>query len=509
MWLKNGQKGREKTFLICMFFWSQNGCSSISIKTLLLLFVSGWTVVWFSRYLLTQENRKTDKGFSNINTPQTYTHSIHTLVSFLSPFLHKRRRRIRERERKEYIMAYDATLQFLKDDELEKLIRAGPLYDSAIHEKIPIQEWRKNAELHVLYNSIELLHNTEVMSNLSVHSDAIASRVYHFYLPILFRVMFLLEEHKKKQKEDMDSFLLSQEKKKEEKGESKKKEFYPKPLFIGIEAPQGLGKSTLVDVLQTLIDNSVVLSLDDLYLPREEQQDLGQKKHPGNPLLTFRGNPGTHDLPLARETIKKLKSINEGLGDGQTTVALPRYNKKACNGRGDRLPREDWPSVSGPTDIVFLEGWCLGFERPREFESLISSVDARVYFAPINEYLMEYESVFNNVIDSWMIIKAGDWRWAYEWRQEQERKNNGGLTDAQVRDFVDRFAPTYDACLQNLHDKVESKRLEDSRSAMLIEVNKDRSVKMNNEQVETITEILNKARERGAQEGDTEDLMID
>ena len=361
-------------------------------------------------------------------------------------------------------MAYDATLQFLKDDELEKLIRAGPLYDSAIHEKIPIQEWRKNAELHVLYNSIELLHNTEVMSNLSVHSDAIASRVYHFYLPI---------------------FLLSQEKKKEEKGESKKKEFYPKPLFIGIEAPQGLGKSTLVDVLQTLIDNSVVLSLDDLYLPREEQQDLGQKKHPGNPLLTFRGNPGTHDLPLARETIKKLKSINEGLGDGQTTVALPRYNKKACNGRGDRLPREDWPSVSGPTDIVFLEGWCLGFERPREFESLISSVDARVYFAHINEYLMEYESVFNNVIDSWMIIKAGDWRWAYEWRQEQERKNNGGLTDAQVRDFVDRFAPTYDACLQNLHDKVESKRLEDSRSAMLIEVNK------------------------GAQEGDTEDLMID
>jgi len=81
------------------------------------------------------------------------------------------------------------------------------------------------------------------------------------------------------------------------------------------------------------------------------------------------------------------------------------------------------------------------------------------------------------------------------------------LTDAQVRDFVDRFAPTYDACLQNLHDKVESKRLEDSTSAMLIEVNKDRSVKMSNEQVETITEILKKARERGG--NDTDDLMIE
>ena len=52
-------------------------------------------------------------------------------------------------------MAYDATLQFLTDEELAALIKAGPLYDSAIHEKIPVSEWRKNAELHVLYNSIE------------------------------------------------------------------------------------------------------------------------------------------------------------------------------------------------------------------------------------------------------------------------------------------------------------------------------------------------------------------
>ena len=98
MWLKNGGK---KIFDLYVFLakWLLFSISIIKIKTLLSLFVSGWTVVWFSRYLLTQENRKTDKGFSNINTPQTYTHSIHTLVSFLSPFLHKRRRRIREREK--------------------------------------------------------------------------------------------------------------------------------------------------------------------------------------------------------------------------------------------------------------------------------------------------------------------------------------------------------------------------------------------------------------------------
>jgi len=378
----------------------------------------------------------------------------------------------------------DATFQFLSDKELMDVIKAGPLYDAGIHDPIPCEEWRKYAELHVLYNSIELLHNAEVMSNLSVHSDAIASRVYHFYLPILFRVLFLLKAHEQKHQQ------------RQQNGGNNNTTTTTKipPLFIGIEAPQGLGKSTLVNVLQTLIYNSVVLSLDDLYLPRAVQQDLGQKKHQGNPLLTFRGNPGTHDLPLAKETIKKLKHINDGVGG---TVALPRYNKKACNGRGDRIPREDWPCVSGPTDIVFLEGWCLGFERPREFESKILSVDARVYFAPINEYLMEYETVFNNAIDSWMIIKAGDWRWAYEWRLEQERKSGpGGLTDAQVRDFVDRFAPTYDACLQNLHDRIENKRLEDGHSALLIEVNKDRSVKMENAQIEIIGNILGKARAR-------------
>ena len=108
-------------------------------------------------------------------------------------------------------MAYDATLQFLTDEELAALIKAGPLYDSAIHEKIPVSEWRKNAELHVLFNSNELLHNSEVMSNLSVHSDAIASRVYHFYLPILFRVLFLLEEHRKKQKILRKNYFVKQD----------------------------------------------------------------------------------------------------------------------------------------------------------------------------------------------------------------------------------------------------------------------------------------------------------
>ena len=49
-------------------------------ETLLLLFVSGWTVVWFSRYLLTQENREQIKVFQH--SPDI--HTLYTYSCFLS-----------------------------------------------------------------------------------------------------------------------------------------------------------------------------------------------------------------------------------------------------------------------------------------------------------------------------------------------------------------------------------------------------------------------------------------
>ena len=183
--------------------------------------------------------------------------------------------------KKKKSMAYDATLQFLTDEELAALIKAGPLYDSAIHEK------NSGVEMEEKCGTARAVQLHRVAAQLGSDEQSLGAlgrdreRVYHFYLPILFRVLFLLEEHRKKQKSDMEKNGGGNE-----GGEGgSKKQFYPKPLFIGIEAPQGLGKSTLVDVLQTLIDNSVVLSLDDLYLPRDMQQDLGQKKRPGKPFV--------------------------------------------------------------------------------------------------------------------------------------------------------------------------------------------------------------------------------
>ena len=32
--------------------------------------------------------------------------------------------------------------------------------------------------------------------------------------------------------------------------------------------------------------------------------------------------------------------------------------------QGDRAPKSKWQRVTGPVDVVVLEGWCLGFLQP-------------------------------------------------------------------------------------------------------------------------------------------------
>ena len=50
-----------------------------------------------------------------------------------------------------------------------------------------------------------------------------------------------------------------------------------------------------------------------------------------------------------------------GEGEG-VEVRIPRYDKSARGGRGDRAPEEEWEVVSARPEIVLLEGWMLGFE---------------------------------------------------------------------------------------------------------------------------------------------------
>jgi D-glycerate 3-kinase len=68
------------------------------------------------------------------------------------------------------------------------------------------------------------------------------------------------------------------------------------PFFIGLNGVQGAGKTTLVKALsETLRDEehleTLVCSIDDLYLKHEDQVELASS-HAENPLVQHRGEPG-------------------------------------------------------------------------------------------------------------------------------------------------------------------------------------------------------------------------
>ena len=106
-----------------------------------------------------------------------------------------------------------------------------------------------------------------------------------------------------------------------------------RPFFVGLCGAQGSGKSTVAAViahrLRTQDLQVAVLSIDDVYLPREARLDLARRVHP---LLTTRGPPGTHDLELAG-------AVFDGLSRAGP-VALP--SRTVCRrraGAGCRLGR--------------------------------------------------------------------------------------------------------------------------------------------------------------------------
>ncbi|KAH8918989.1 P-loop containing nucleoside triphosphate hydrolase protein [Atractiella rhizophila] len=245
------------------------------------------------------------------------------------------------------------------------------------------------------------------------------------------------------------------------------KEVRKDPLFVGIQGPQGSGKSHLSRLLEISLPSpphsykTLILSLDDLYLPFQEQSSLS-RQHPSNDLLTGRGPPGTHDLPLALEVFGKLRRREE--------LTLPSYDKSLHDGRGDRV--EGRMVVHGnlakEVEIVIFEGWMVGFsplaerhlverwENAKDGEwikrySLETLLDS-------NRRLIAYQALWKE-IDCFVQINPEKTDYVWEWRLEQEHnmkaKNGGkGMTDEEVKAFISRYMPSYELFQGGIHKKI-------------------------------------------------------
>lgn len=220
-----------------------------------------------------------------------------------------------------------------------------------------------------------------------------------------------------------------------------------KTLFLGINGAQGTGKSTLADFLRaaakSMFDWTVaVLSIDDFYYTRQEREALAEEVHP---LLRVRGVPGTHDTDMLRRCVEQLHAADTGI-----EVPLPRFNKAI----DDRADKSTWPIVSGPVDLVILEGWCVGTQSQRDEDlkqpnnQLERDEDADGTWRHfINDKLeSDYAKIFAK-LDKLVFMQAPSFDAILRWRLEQEEKlaatasqhASGLMNKEQVVRFIQFF----------------------------------------------------------------------
>ncbi|WP_206675320.1 hypothetical protein [Mariprofundus sp. NF] len=213
-----------------------------------------------------------------------------------------------------------------------------------------------------------------------------------------------------------------------------------KPLLIGINGAQGSGKSTMTAALAIILKqrfgyNVATLSIDDLYLTRDERNKLSESIHP---LLKTRGVPGTHDIQLGMERIDELITKN-----GE--VSLPRFDKSM----DDRMLEALWPRYKTPVDILLFEGWCVA-TPPQSQDELVRAVNELEALEDkegswrrfVNETLAgSYQQLFE-IIDALVFLKVPGFDAVTQWRGRQESKTfktGEGMNALQLARFIQHF----------------------------------------------------------------------
>ncbi|CAG8529411.1 7788_t:CDS:2 [Paraglomus occultum] len=264
---------------------------------------------------------------------------------------------------------------------------------------------------------------------------------------------------------------------------SRQRRFPLKPLIVGISGIQGCGKTTLLSNVVRKLDQdhnlaAVSFSADDFYHTYEKQVQI-KLNNSQNRLLEMRGLPGTHDVAFCRDTFAALcKAQYEyatHTGETETKaspVLVPKYDKSRYNGKGDRVPKDQWQMILPPTDIILFDGWFLGFRhmpdevlsriyndasrRPNGDKKPLFLSHALSHLLTINNNLKEYEASLYPFIDIFVHIDTKDIELVYKWRLEQEHRmiaeGMTGMTDIEVKEFVDRYMPAYELYLPKLRE---------------------------------------------------------
>ncbi len=254
-----------------------------------------------------------------------------------------------------------------------------------------------------------------------------------------------------------------------------KQKLLGRPLIQGILGGQGTGKTTMGKVLSLILCElgyrTLSLSIDDLYKTYAERQKLREF----DPRLIWRGPPGTHDVELGLQVLDQLRQQPCPVTENQPFIEIPRFDKSAYQGAGDRTTPE---KISG-VEIILFEGWFVGV-RPIEGDiwhnapwPIITESD-RLFAQDNNQRLREYLPLWQR-LDSLIVLYPVDYRLSLAWRKQAEHEmiasGKSGMSDAEIEKFVHYF-------WQALHPELFIEPLIKNPQwvDLVITINRDRSI---------------------------------
>jgi D-glycerate 3-kinase len=148
-------------------------------------------------------------------------------------------------------------------------------------------------------------------------------------------------------------------------------------------------------------------------------------------------------------------------------VSIPRFDKA----NDDRRNPSEWDIVTTPSQVVLLEGWCLG-ATPQSRADLAEPVNTLereedpqgCWRGYVNDALTREHLPLYNTVDQWIMLQAPSFDCVFEWRREQEQKLAAILAPAQAKrlmsdEEIRRFIQFYERltrhCLRELPGRVD------------------------------------------------------